>query len=206
MTSYIRWITDSQLRIDPQSYYFLHSEPLVFSSSDRESTAEIFFENFNAAGVLFKPAPLLALQAAGALTSPPSTPSGSHQPVSAVMPSFGSPVSTSTGVVVDVGESRTSVVPIVEGCVLGGAARSAAVGSRDALQVVQRALRERQEPVPSILVAACHVRARACYVCLDPIKEHRRWTEGPREKFFKSYRLSEFADSSLIAQDDEFEV
>ena len=59
-----------------------------------------------------------------------------------------------TGVVVDIGEGSTHVVPIVSGYAVDAAVRSAPLAGADVTAFIERSLRRRQQPLPASAAAA----------------------------------------------------
>ena len=53
-----------------------------------------------------------------------------------------------TGTVIDSGDGGTHIIPVSDGYVIGGAIRHIPLAGKDITAFVQRALRERGEPVP----------------------------------------------------------
>ncbi|KAJ6793010.1 actin-related protein 3 [Iris pallida] len=86
----------SYLRCDPEDHYFLLTESPLTAPEHREYTGEIMFETFNVPGLYIAVQPVLAL-AAGYTTSKCEM----------------------TGVVVDVGDGATHIVPVADGYVIG---------------------------------------------------------------------------------------
>lgn len=84
------------LRCDPEDHYFLLTESPLTPPETREYTGEIMFETFNVPGLYIAVQPVLAL-AAGYTTTKCEM----------------------TGVVVDVGDGATHIVPVADGYVIG---------------------------------------------------------------------------------------
>ncbi|CAI9775345.1 unnamed protein product [Fraxinus pennsylvanica] len=113
------------LRCDPEDHYFLLTESPLTAPESREYTGEILFETFNVPGLYIAVQPVLAL-AAGYTTSKCEM----------------------TGVVVDVGDGATHVVPVADGYVIGSSIKSIPVAGKDVTRFIQQLMRERGEHVP----------------------------------------------------------
>ncbi|KAG1331375.1 putative Actin-related protein 3 [Cocos nucifera] len=106
------------LRCDPEDHYFLLTESPLTAPENREYTGEIMFETFNVPGLYIAVQPVLAL-AAGYTTSKCEM----------------------TGVVVDVGDGATHVVPVADGYVIGSSIKSIPIAGKDVTQFIQQLLR-----------------------------------------------------------------
>ncbi len=104
------------------------TEPPLNPPENREYTAEVMFETFNVPGLHIGVQAVLALTAALAGTS--------------------SADRSLTGTVIDSGDGGTHIIPVSDGYVIGGAIRHIPLAGKDITAFVQRALRERGEPVP----------------------------------------------------------
>jgi actin-related protein 3 len=93
--------------------------------------------------------------------------------------------STLTGTVVDSGDGVTHVIPIADGYVIGGAIKHIPLAGRDITAFVQRALRDRGEPLPpeDALDVARRIKESACYVGQDVVKEFQRFDKNPEKHF-----------------------
>ncbi|URD91104.1 hypothetical protein MUK42_27196 [Musa troglodytarum] len=107
------------LRCDPEDHYFLLTESPLTAPESREYTGEIMFETFNIPGLYIAVQPVLAL-AAGYTTSKCQM----------------------TGVVVDVGDGATHVVPVADGYVIGSSIRSIPIAGKDVTQFIQQLMKE----------------------------------------------------------------
>lgn len=145
------------LRVDPEEHMLLLSESALTTPEQREAVAAIMFETFNVQGLYVAPQPVLSFMAANAAAQTPMT-----------------------GVVVDAGESSTSVVPVVEGYIIPGCARSIPVGGSHITTLLQHMLQAGGLDVPpedaSSLARA--VKESLCYSCSDVVKE---WGKHERE-------------------------
>ncbi|XP_070055910.1 actin-related protein 3 isoform X2 [Nicotiana tomentosiformis] len=107
------------LRCDPEDHYFLLTESPMTAPENREYTGEIMFETFNVPGLYIAVQPVLAL-AAGYTASKCEM----------------------TGVVVDVGDGATHVVPVAEGYVIGSSIKSIPVAGKDVTLFIQQLMKE----------------------------------------------------------------
>ncbi|KAG2708035.1 hypothetical protein I3843_05G157500 [Carya illinoinensis] len=106
------------LRCDPEDHYFLLTESPLTAPESREYTGEIMFETFNVPGLYIAVNSVLAL-AAGYTTSKCEM----------------------TGVVVDVGDGATHVVPVADGYVIGSSIKSIPIAGKDVTLFVQQLMR-----------------------------------------------------------------
>ncbi|GMH26091.1 hypothetical protein Nepgr_027934 [Nepenthes gracilis] len=154
------------LRCDPEDHYFLLTESPLTAPESREYTGEIMFETFNVPGLHMAVQPVLAL-AAGYTTSKCEM----------------------TGVVVDVGDGGTHVVPVAEGYVIGSSIKSIPISGRDVTLFVQRLMRERGENIPpeDSFEVARKVKEMYCYTCSDIVKEFNKHDKEPA-KYIKQWK------------------
>ncbi|KAJ8438564.1 hypothetical protein Cgig2_024653 [Carnegiea gigantea] len=154
------------LRCDPEDHYFLLTESPLTPPESREYTGEIMFETFNVPGLYIAVQPVLAL-AAGYTTSKCEL----------------------TGVVVDVGDGATHVVPVAEGYVIGSSIKSIPISGKDVTLFVQQLMRERGENVPpeDSFEVARQVKEMYCYTCSDIVKEFNKHDKDP-SKYIKHWK------------------
>ncbi|PWA78502.1 actin-like ATPase superfamily protein [Artemisia annua] len=154
------------LRCDPEDHYFLLTESPLTPPESREYTGEIMFETFNVPGLYIAVQPVLAL-AAGYTTSKCEM----------------------TGVVVDVGDGATHVVPVAEGYVIGSSIKSIPISGKDVTLFVQQLMRERGEHVPpeDSLEVARKIKETYCYTSADIVKEYNKHDKEP-SKYIKQWR------------------
>jgi len=112
---------------------------------NREKAAEIFFETFRAPAMFFSPQAVLSLYASG----------------------------RTTGVVVDVGEGLTHVIPVYEGFALPHSVMRSDVAGRDITKHFQLLLRRSglSFTTTSELDLVQKMKEETCYVALSPTKE-----------------------------------
>ncbi|KAE8707275.1 Actin-related protein 3 [Hibiscus syriacus] len=154
------------LRCDPEDHYFLLTESPLTAPENREYMGEIMFETFNVPGLYIAVNSVLAL-AAGYTTSKCEM----------------------TGVVVDVGDGATHIVPVADGYVIGSSIKSIPIAGKDVTLFIQQLMRERGEKVPpedSFEVARI-VKERFCYTCSDIVKEFNKHDKEP-SKYIKQWR------------------
>ncbi|CAN1312837.1 Actin-related protein 3 [Linum perenne] len=154
------------LRCDPEDHYFLLTESPLTAPESREYTGEIMFETFNVPGLYIAVNSVLAL-AAGYTASRCEM----------------------TGVVVDVGDGASHVVPVAEGYVIGSSIKSIPIAGRDITLFVQQLLRERGENVPpeDSFEVARKVKEMYGYTCADIVKEFNKHDKEPT-KFIKQWK------------------
>ncbi|KAJ6821317.1 actin-related protein 3 [Iris pallida] len=155
----------SYLRCDPEDHYFLLTESPLTAPEHREYTGEIMFETFNVPGLYIAVQPVLAL-AAGYTTSKCEM----------------------TGVVVDVGDGATHIVPVADGYVIGSSIKSFPIAGKDVTQFIQQLLKERGENIPleDSFEVARKVKEKYCYTCSDIVKEYNKHDKEPT-KYIKQW-------------------
>ncbi|XP_015689637.1 actin-related protein 3 isoform X1 [Oryza brachyantha] len=153
------------LRCDPEDHYFLLTESPLTPPETREYTGEIMFETFNVPGLYIAVQPVLAL-AAGYTTTKCEM----------------------TGVVVDVGDGATHIVPVADGYVIGSSIRSIPITGKDVTQFIQQLLKERGEHIPQeeSFDVARRVKEMYCYTCSDIVKEFNKHDREPN-KYIKHW-------------------
>ncbi|CAM8916096.1 unnamed protein product [Rhodiola kirilowii] len=154
------------LRCDPEDHYFLLTESPLTAPESREYTGEIMFETFNVPGLYIAVQPVLAL-AAGYTTSKCEM----------------------TGVVVDIGDGATSVVPVAEGYVIGSSIKSFPLTGTDVTHFVEQLMRERGEHIPSedSFDVARKIKETYCYTSSDIVKEYNKYDLEPA-KYIKQWK------------------
>ncbi|KAK1602216.1 hypothetical protein QYE76_018927 [Lolium multiflorum] len=146
------------LRCDPEDHYFLLTESPLTPPETREYTGEIMFETFNVPGLYIAVQPVLAL-AAGYTTTKCEM----------------------TGVVVDVGDGATHIVPVADGYVIGSSIRSIPLTGKDVTQFIQQLIKERGEHIPpeESFDVARRAKEMYCYTCSDIVKEFNKHDREP---------------------------
>nr|CAD1820044.1 unnamed protein product [Ananas comosus var. bracteatus] len=94
------------------------------------------------------------------------------QPVLALAAGYTTSKCEMTGVVVDVGDGATHVVPVADGYVIGSSIKSIPITGKDVTQFIQQLLRERGEHIPpeDSLEVARKVKEMYGYTCADIVK------------------------------------
>ncbi|MFX0090695.1 MAG: actin, cytoplasmic 2 [Candidatus Hodarchaeota archaeon] len=133
-------------QINPSEHPVLLTEPPLHPTRNREKMAEVFFEIFNVPAIYVSISAVLSLYASG----------------------------RTTGVIVDMGESVTQVVPIYEGLPISQAISRLDIGGSDITQYFHRLLRRSGYSLSLIR----DIKERLCYVALDPEREQ----ESDREE------------------------
>eukprot|EP00758_Cryptobia_borreli_P004419 Tbor_TRINITY_DN4361_c0_g2::TRINITY_DN4361_c0_g2_i1::g.7780::m.7780/K18584/ACTR3, ARP3; actin-related protein 3 len=149
------------LRIEPEEYGFLLTEPPANPPENREYTAEVMFETFGVKQLY------IAVQGSLALTASWTSKRAEELGLQNV----------NTGVVVDSGDGVTHILPIVDGFVINQAIRHIPLAGRDITNFVMERLRERGEPIPAedIQMVAQRVKEKYCYICSDMAKEFNKY-------------------------------
>ncbi|KAE8661513.1 Actin-related protein 3 [Hibiscus syriacus] len=162
------------LRCDPEDHYFLLTESPLTAPENREYMGEIMLETYNVPGLYIAVNSVLAL-AAGYTTSKCEM----------------------TGVVVDVGDGATRIVPVADGYVIGSSIKSIPIAGKDVTLFIQQLMRqykgstvlERGEKVPpeDSFEVARKVKERYCYTCSDIVMEFNKHDKEP-SKYIKQWR------------------
>ena len=148
----------------------LLTEAALNSRSNRDKTAEIFFETFRVPALYFAPQAVLSLYASG----------------------------RTTGVVIDVGEGVTHAVPVYEGFALQHSIARSDIAGRDVTHQLQLLLRRSglafTTTAETQLVNT--IKETACYVSVHPQKEEEGGTavskgdaEGSKNTSTTTYQL-----------------
>ncbi|XP_074580583.1 actin-related protein 3-like isoform X2 [Curcuma longa] len=153
------------LNCDPEDHYFLLTESPISFPEDREYMGEIMFETFNVPGLYVAVQPILALSA-GCSTDKPQM----------------------TGIVVDIGDGATHVVPVVDGYIIGSSIKSFPISGNDVTQFILQLLQERGELIPpeDSLGIARKVKEMYCYTSSDIVKEYNKHDKKP-DKYIKQW-------------------
>ncbi|KAK8636735.1 hypothetical protein V6N13_124473 [Hibiscus sabdariffa] len=162
------------LRCDPEDHYILLTESPLTAPENREYMGEVMFETFNVPGLYIAVNSVLAL-AAGYTTSKVYV--------------FVFCGILFSGVVVDVGDGATHIVPVADGYVIGSSIKSIPIAGKDVTLFIQQLMRERGEKVPpeDSFEVARKVKERYCYTCSDIVKEFNKHDKEP-SKYIKQWR------------------
>lgn len=168
MERYLEQSLFKYLRCEPEDHYFLLTEPPLNTPENREYTAEIMFETFNAPGLY------IAVQAVLALAASWTSKMADR---------------TLTGTVLDSGDGVTHVVPVAEGYVIGSCIKHIPIAGRSITQFIQSLLREREVGIPpeQSLETAKAIKERFSYICPDIAKEFNKYDSDPG-KWVKQYQ------------------
>ncbi|MFX0094949.1 MAG: actin, cytoplasmic 2, partial [Candidatus Hodarchaeota archaeon] len=151
-----------ELRVNPSEHPVLLMEsPLIGPRLNREKMAEIMFETFKVPALFVSNQAFLALYASG----------------------------RTTGVVVDIGESLTQIVPIYEGFVISHAVQRLDIGGRDITEFLGRLLFQRGYKFSGLIEHDWirKIKESCCYVSLDPEKEIKRGIGGKEKIYLLPY-------------------
>jgi len=139
--------TFSQMHVHPEDHPVLLTEAPLNPRKNREKAAEIFFETFNAPALFISMQAILSLYASG----------------------------RTTGVVVDIGDGVTHVVPIYQGFGLPHAVMRTDVAGRDVTDYLQLLLRRSgcgyNFHTSAEKEVVRQIKEQVCYVAGDPDKE-----------------------------------
>lgn len=149
------YIFHDLLQINPSEHPVLLTEPPLNPAQNREKMAEILFENFNVPAIYVSSSAVLSLLASG----------------------------RTTGLVIDMGESVTHIVPIYKGIPITSAICRLDIGGHDITKYLYHLLRQRSvevygytfsHPLNGVShIIARETKERFCYVALDPARELR---------------------------------
>jgi len=146
-----------QLQCRPEEYFTLLTEPPLNTPENREKTGEIMFETFGVPGLH------IAVQAVLALAS--SWTSNKTAKVEKPL----------TGVVVDIGDGVSHVIPVIDGYTVGSAIKQVPLAGYDVTLNIQQLLRERNigiNPNESFSVAKM-IKEEHSYICPNVIQEEK---------------------------------
>ncbi|MFX1252440.1 MAG: actin, cytoplasmic 2 [Promethearchaeota archaeon] len=158
------------LRLDSADHPVLLSERSGNPAPNRERAAEILFETFNIPALYISNQGTLSLYASG----------------------------RTTGLIVDIGEGKTDIVPIYEGFAVTDAVRSFDIGGWDVTNRLQRLIRKSGYTSLTDLELVRDIKERLCYVALDPEKDLKLVEK--RSKIKRQYILP---DHEIVALSSE---
>ena len=141
------------LRCSPEEHVVCLTEPPLSSIDSRETVTEIMFETFGVQGLQ------LANPASMALF-------GNHVLTESSFP----PLDELTGLVVDIGESVTSIIPVTAGYVVGSCVKQFGLGGSNVTRFILDSLTARHQPVPDSKrwEVAEQIKQSLCYVSANP--------------------------------------
>jgi len=180
------YIFNNILKIDPFFYPVAFIVPSLFSNADKEKLAEIMFENFNIPGLyILDQAKLICFS-----------------------------VGTMNGLVVELGEGVTQIVPVINGSVLTHAINKMFLGGRNLTAYLQRLIKNRgyyfQTSAEFEILRA--IREKLCYFALDPTKELSKYNylsnlpyeEATKNQKIGTYKISK--DREIFLRQERFLV
>ncbi|MCG3225006.1 MAG: actin family protein [Candidatus Heimdallarchaeota archaeon] len=137
----------NDLRVNPNEHPIMLTEPPLNDNKNKEKMAEMMFETFNVPALYISMQAILSLYASG----------------------------RTTGIVIDIGDGVTHIVPIYEGFAISHAIYRADIGGRDITDYLKRLLRQRGYSLTTSaeLEIVRDIKERLCYVPLDPEKDLR---------------------------------
>lgn len=156
-----------QLGSKPEDYLTLLTEPPLNTPENREKTGEIMFETFGVPGLHIAVQAVLAL--ASSWTS--NKTANIEKPL--------------TGVVVDIGDGVSHVIPVIDGYTVGSAIKQVPLAGYDITLTIQQLLRERNvgiNPNESFAVAKM-IKEEHSYICPDIIQEEKKLSSNPTTSF-----------------------
>lgn len=162
------------LRINPEEYNVILTEPPLNTPENREYLAEVMFETFNVPGVY------IAVQA-----------------VLAICATWVSKQQTSrdlTGCVVDSGDGVTHIIPVSDGVVIPSAIKHIPIAGNDFTKFIQDMIREREKNLlpEDSFNAAREIKESLCYTCGSIVKEFEKYDANPTENFKSLTRVNPF--------------
>lgn len=110
------------------------------------------------------------------------------QPVLALAAGYTTTKCEMTGVVVDVGDGATHIVPVADGYVIGSSIRSIPLTGKDVTQFIQQLMKERGENIPpeESFDVARRLKEMYCYTSSDIVKEFNKHDREP-SKYIKHW-------------------
>eukprot|EP00026_Physarum_polycephalum_P000707 Phypoly_transcript_00708.p1 GENE.Phypoly_transcript_00708~~Phypoly_transcript_00708.p1 ORF type:complete len:1240 (+),score=205.52 Phypoly_transcript_00708:184-3903(+) len=160
----------THLQLDPINCHVLIPYSHFNSPKDYEHMVEIMIEKLGVSAISMQSQAPLALATSWIATSE----------------------KTLTGVVVDIGETVTRVMPLREGYVVDSAKRILPFGGRTLTSFTAELIAEREEiPSQALLAVAKRVKETMCYTCPDLKKEFFKYDSDPTSVFWKQFEGSD---------------
>ena len=183
------------MKCDPESHYFVLTEPPMNPPENRENIAEIFFETFNVAGLY------IGVQATFALLGCNSTIANesldkqkegkSEEEINCLMDQAKA-INSLTGMVVDSGDGVTHVVPICDGYVLGSNIKHIPIAGRKITRFMMDMIKDRGEDVRNedLLYATMDIKEKYGYLCKDVVEEFSKYDKKDYDEINQKYSLN----------------
>ncbi|KAI1608743.1 actin-like protein [Exophiala viscosa] len=147
-----RYVFEQELKVLSEEHPVLLTEPPLNPRQNRETAAEILFEQFNVPAIYMSIQAVLSLYASG----------------------------RTTGIVLDCGDGVSHAVPVYEGFAIPSSIRRIDVAGRDVTEHMQLLLRKNghvfHTSAEKEIVRL--MKEKTAYVALDPRKEEKDWSQG----------------------------
>ncbi|KAH7830452.1 actin-related protein 3 [Monocercomonoides exilis] len=156
------------LRLNPEDYNVMLTEPPLNSPENREYLAEVMFETFNVKGMY------IAVQAVLAICATWLSKNQTSQKL--------------TGTVVDSGDGVTHIIPVSDGAVIPSAIKHIPIAGSDFTKFILEMIRDREPALPSdeAMQIARNIKEKYCYVSNHMVREYEKWDSNPQD-YFKKY-------------------
>mmetsp|Transcript_24958 Transcript_24958/g.26051 ORF Transcript_24958/g.26051 Transcript_24958/m.26051 type:complete len:424 (+) Transcript_24958:70-1341(+) len=178
------------LKCDPESHYFVLTEPPMNPPENRENMAEIFFETFNVAGLYIGVQATLALLGCNTTVNEESinkknTNEDTREDQIKAIKSL-------TGMVIDSGDGVTHCVPLCDGYVLGSNIKHIPIAGRRITKFMMDMIKDRGETVKNedLLYATMEAKEKYGYLCKDVIEELNKYDEKDYNESTQTYSLN----------------
>lgn len=159
------FIYEQELKTLSEEHPVLLTEPPLNPRSNRDTAAQILFEQFNVPAVYMSIQAVLSLYAGG----------------------------RTTGIVLDVGDGVSHAVPVYEGFAISSCIRRTDIAGRDITENMQLLLRKNGHVFHTSAEKEIvrQMKEEMGYVALDPVKEEKDWSQGiwKAESKEKQYKL-----------------
>lgn len=189
------------LAINPQDHAIMLTEsPILASAEHRQQAAEIMFESFQVPQLCFGAQAVLAMAAAWSSSSVSSNTRSANM----------------TAMVIDAGESATTLMPVVDGYLVSSAIQTLPIGGKQISLFIQQALRERESLFPSSvsageskftsensLLIAKKVKEQLSYCAPDMLKEFIKY-DREADLYLKKEKLA-LDSNSVVSLDIGYE-
>lgn len=165
------------LRCDPESHYFVLTEPPMNPPENRENLAEIFFETFNVAGLYIGVQATFALLGSNKIIDIEKLSTNTKKFGVEVIEDQKKAINSLTGMVIDSGDGVTHVVPICDGYVLGSNIKHIPIAGRKITKFMAEMIKDRGENITNedTNFAANSIKEEYGYVCKDVVEEFSKY-------------------------------